>query len=317
MAELTSLNHDGMEYTVCEMCGNAESYPVIGRPDFLLGGEQLFYMVECSACHTLYQNPRPTPESINHYYPSQYQPYTKAVAEERPIQQFFRKYGLRKRVQLAQKYHPQGGHLLDVGCSTGDFIAEVAHDPQWCAIGIEPSFYAIHYAHQRLNLHVAQATLNDAPFANKQFDVITMWDVLEHVHDPMSVLAKSAELLKPQGILIINHPNCDSLDRKLFGKYWAGFELPRHITLFPLDILKKVEQQLKLQLVDHYCLYGSHAATGTSLEFFLLDHLPRSLSKLFHTLWFNPLARLIFTPYFKCVDSFNLGSNITSVFRKN
>jgi 2-polyprenyl-3-methyl-5-hydroxy-6-metoxy-1,4-benzoquinol methylase len=305
-----------MENVACEICGDDRTRPIAARTDLFLGGDTLFYMVECRQCGAVYQTPRPTPEAMGQFYPSTYQQYTPSVQTESWLRRIDRRYGLRKRCTMVTR-HVERGRLLDVGCATGDFLGEMKRQPGWCVMGIEPSEHAARYAQEHLSVPVVNGTLNGAPFADGSFNAITMWDVLEHVYDPRTVIAETARLLCPGGILVVNHPNLRSIDRRIFGRWWLGYELPRHLHLFPASLLSQLMGEHGLEEVEQRCLYGSHAATMTSIKQVaqtvpaLRDHL-----NTLHRVLFSKLVRVACLPYFAAVDRLLLGSNVTAVFRK-
>ncbi len=306
----------GFEQVPCEICGHDERVLVTSRTDLFLGGHDVFYMHKCQKCGVLYQHPRPAPEKINEFYPSDYVAYTPAVRNENKLSRFFRRYGLRKRADLVTTYLSHG-KLLDVGCATGDFLLEMQQKPNWQLTGIEPSQVAAAYVRKNTHIDVIEGFLNNAPFANQSFDAITMWDVIEHVYDPRDVIDKAAKLLRTGGILIVNHPNLDSIDARLFSMAWAGYELPRHLYLFPTDILRNLMAERGLRELKRICLYGSHGAAGTSLTFATAQRFGYGrFSKFIHKLLLSKVARLLFFPYFRVIDHFTLGSNVTVVFQK-
>jgi 2-polyprenyl-3-methyl-5-hydroxy-6-metoxy-1,4-benzoquinol methylase len=308
---------DFFEWVNCEICGSEKHHLVAARTDMFLGGDKLFVMHECEECGAIYQFPRPTPKKMLDFYPPEYQQYTKGLAEEKWLTRLTRSYGLRKRAALVTD-KVQGGAVLDVGCATGDFLSIMNAFSEWHGFGIEPSHSALKYARQEVGLSVVEGVLNVAPFAEKSFDAITMWDVLEHVYHPRQVLLDVARLLKPGGVFVVNHPNTDSIDRKIFGDMWLGYELPRHLYLFPSDLLKDLMAELGFEEVGRRCLYGSHAATFSSLMFLVEQRIknPR-IVWLVRKLVFNIFSRLLLLPYFKVIDSLNWGSNITAVFIKS
>lgn len=304
------------EETACEICNHTESKVVAERFDLLLGGKQIFQMHECLKCGSYYLNPRPTPTKMADFYPSDYQPFTVGVEKESFLNQYFRRYGLRKRFKIVKKYIPKG-RLLDVGCATGDFLSEFKTDENWEGFGIEPSMSAASYAKENIGLEVLASTLNHAPFPDNKFDVLTMWDVLEHVYEPCKVLDEVARLLRPGGIFVVNHPNLDSIDRSIFGRFWAGFELPRHLYLFPTKLLEELMIERGFQQVERLCLYGSHAGTSTSFKFAIQHFTDRKhLEEFFARITLGKLARVLLLPYFKIIDLLKIGSNVTVVFKK-
>jgi SAM-dependent methyltransferase len=84
-------------------------------------------------------------------------------------------------------------------------------------------------AQARCGARVFVGNIVDAPFPTEKFDVITCFDVLEHLYDPLRVMDKVAKWLKPGGIFYVQVPNVDAAEARVFGKYWHGLELPRHL----------------------------------------------------------------------------------------
>jgi 2-polyprenyl-3-methyl-5-hydroxy-6-metoxy-1,4-benzoquinol methylase len=131
------------------------------------------------------------------------------------------------------------GRLLDVGCATGDWV-KAAGEAGFQASGIEISHYAGNIARERgLDVHVG--TLLDAPYGDGEFDVITMWDVIEHVPDPVLEARKLLSLLKPGGAVVMATPNVGSLRARREGANWHGFRVSQeHVLFFTPDTLGKV-----------------------------------------------------------------------------
>lgn len=119
--------------------------------------------------------------------------------------------------------------LLDVGCGSGAFV-ELAQRHGWAAVGLEPDRKAVAFARSR-GLDVHEGTL-ESFVPSTAFDAITLSHVIEHVHDPVSVLNRARTFLKPGGRLWIETPNVDSHGFKVFREDWRGLECPRHLVLF-------------------------------------------------------------------------------------
>lgn len=305
-----------LENTDCEICGSSERTQIVQRRDLFLGGETYYAMYRCRICGAVYQDPRPAQDCFYNFYPSEYPQFTKAVASENIIRRGFRYYGLLKRCAVVTNRIKQG-RILDVGCATGDFLSVMKDQKGWKVVGLEPVHAAARFARIAVNSVIVESTVIHNPFPANQFDAITMWDVLEHLHQPVNVIEECSRLLKTGGLLIINHPNLTSLDRQVFGRYWMGYELPRHLNLFPDDLLRRITGRYGFVEVERRCLYGSHAATATSIglwanEFLGVNGMTRSIK----TLLFSGLLRLLLWPYFKAIDSMRLGSNVMVVFRK-
>jgi SAM-dependent methyltransferase len=227
-----------LEPTPCPMCGASDGAPLVETADQMLPGPERFRLLSCRACGHLYQSPRPSPEAIGAYYPAGYISFQPAVADlPSPLRrlELRRYYATRRRIVERAVAGP--GRILDVGCATGNFL-DAMRAAGWRAQGVEPSVEAAAYARERLGLDVLTGRLEDAALPSGAFDVVTLWDVLEHVHEPRATLAEAARLLRPGGALILGLPNPDSLEARLLGPHWIGWDLPRHLNLFRPALLR-------------------------------------------------------------------------------
>lgn len=308
-----------LEALPCELCGSDERTLIAWHTDLQLGGDIVYTMHTCHGCGAVYQHPRPTPAAMHQHYPPTYQPYRLGVRSDHPLYRPMRRYGLAKRCRAITRHvrSPGPKQLLDIGCATGDFLTEMRRQPGWSVLGLEPGSVAAHYAHTVEELTVVIGTLNYAPWTTASFDALTFWDVLEHVHDPRAVIAAAARLLRPGGVLVINHPNLDSLDRQLFGHFWLGYELPRHLYLFPTQLLRDIMAEHDLYEVERRCLYGSYSAFVSSLVFVLNAYLGIGrISRWTERLLLSMPLRLLAAPLFSWIDHQQRGCNVTVVFQK-
>lgn len=138
------------------------------------------------------------------------------------------------------------GSLLDVGCGSGEFIRRMC-SLGWDAHGVDPDPVAVgHCLNQGLD--VFQGTIADVP-PEPRYDVITLNHVIEHAPDPVSLLLECKRRLVPQtGRLMIMTPNLNSMGHRWFGRYWRGFETPRHLLLFSISSLKELVVKAGLRL---------------------------------------------------------------------
>jgi SAM-dependent methyltransferase len=160
--------------------------------------------------------------------------------------------------------YKQSGALLDLGCSSGAFLESMKGKP-WKLYGIEMSAENAHTAQDRSGAEIFVGDIPDAPFAPGSFDVITCFDVLEHVFDPVVVLRRVAEWLKPGGIFYVLVPNIDSAEARVFRSYWHGLELPRHLSHFSPGSLRSLAAAMGL--VEVSLQTRRNPAVGTSLRY--------------------------------------------------
>jgi 2-polyprenyl-3-methyl-5-hydroxy-6-metoxy-1,4-benzoquinol methylase len=188
--------------------------------------------------------PKPSLEKLPSYYESE--DYISHTDGKRSL--FERMYHLIKNVALKNKVklinvQSGKGKLLDIGAGTGDFLVAAKNDG-WETTGIEPSQKAKTIA---INKGVNFAD-NLSDLANQTFDVITMWHVLEHVPNLDEYILELKRLLKPTGTILIAVPNFKSFDANYYGKFWAAYDVPRHIWHFSKTAIQKLfaEKEMKL-----------------------------------------------------------------------
>lgn len=204
--------------------------------DYLVSGES-FDLVHDTDLDFLKTFPQPQVEELPKYYESQ--EYISHTDEKRglisSLYQLVKKWSLQKKAKLILQQHGDVGSLLDVGAGTGDFL-KVAKEKGWQVHGMEPNKNAAKLALEKgIDL---KASLND--FEGKQFDVVTLWHVLEHIPDLEETILKLAALVKPQGALIIAVPNFKSFDARYYGKFWAAYDVPRHLWHFSKESMKNL-----------------------------------------------------------------------------
>lgn len=304
--------HLVFESTPCDLCGSSRSKPIFEGPDRLLKLPGSFRVVQCVNCGLLRQDPRPTHESMLFYYPPEYEPYSIAIDDELSfIRRLDRRYGMLKRRKAVEKYC-KGGRLLDVGCATGIFLYEMARTGRWEVEGIEPNPEAANYGRNRfgINIHIGDLMTVDLP--NRFYDVITMWNVFEHLHYPMENLKVVARLLKPGGWFIFSIPNLQSLEYRLMGKYWMGWELPRHLYYPTKDHMELMLSRVGLRLREWKCLGGAYFSFLLSLRFWLEEKGRTSIfARLLLSVMGSLAIRIVFSPPFAILTYLNRASIIT------
>jgi 2-polyprenyl-3-methyl-5-hydroxy-6-metoxy-1,4-benzoquinol methylase len=168
----------------------------------------------------------------------------------------------------ALRLYKQSGAVLDLGCSSGSFLESLTSEP-WELYGIEMSSDCARNAEARSGAKVFVGDILDAPFPPESFDVITCFDVLEHLYEPRQVMAKVREWLKPGGIFYVFLPNVDSAEARVFGSYWCGLELPRHLFHFSPPSLKYLAKSQGLEEVS--LVTSRNPSVGYSMRYFFDD----------------------------------------------
>ena len=228
------------QVTSCPACG-ASAWTKSGQvKDYSVSGEW-FELRECSHCHLKMTYPQPSPSYIGRYYASENY-ISHSDTRSGIINKLYhtaRDYMMRRKLRWVEKASGMTkGSLLDVGAGTGHF-ASFMKSNGWTVTAIEPEETARKVALQKLDLVVEPLDkLPDLP--PRSFDVITLWHVLEHVHDPASYLRMFHALLKPEGVLMIAVPNYTSKDASAYGIHWAAYDVPRHLWHFSPDAMQEL-----------------------------------------------------------------------------
>lgn len=255
----------------CPLCASNEREMVhsslTDRIFFCAPGEWTLY--RCLDCEVGYLDPRPSPDTISLAYDSYYthQPAHKKDVEElgliqkvrRSMANGYRNYrfgtqdrpasslGLllmslpkqRMSIDAESRHMPRprpGARLLDIGCGDGSFL-EFAQRAGWSVVGVDFDKKAVDAARSRgLDIRHGGADVIDP---SEQFDGITLSHVIEHVHDPLTLLGLCHRLLKPGGWIWLETPNLNSLGHSYYGPDWRGLEPPRHLVLFTPKSMKQ------------------------------------------------------------------------------
>lgn len=220
----------------CPLCGSGEILDFLRAPDRFHLRRDEYHLLRCSSCSCVWLAGPPKPGEMSFHYSEDYH---KAIVRGGEISASSRWRGHRELISR----HKQGGAILDIGCSSGGFLSTMAGG-RWKLYGIEMEASTAEKAKQRTGAEVFVGDALDAPFPAESFDVITCFDVLEHVYEPRQFLAKVLEWLKPGGILYVKLPNIDSWEAKLLGTYWYGLEMPRHLYHFSPQSLRRLTASL-------------------------------------------------------------------------
>lgn len=277
-----------------------------------------FQVVRCQHCTTFYQWPRLPWDELKGYYEGDYDSYTTAIQDDPSwLRQAIRRVYPIKMRRFVERFC-RSGRLLDVGCGSGLFLEEMQRVGGWELHGLEPTAGAAAYVRQRFHIPIVEQTFEQAAFAPERFDVVTLWNVLEHVESPVLTIRKVWEALKPGGYFIFAIPNYESLSRWLFGHYWFGWELPRHLFIFPQAALIWLLKREGFQPLTSECFMITYAILGHSLEFWQQDWPPmlRPLSRLLTRMYYSPFGRLGIYPVQVLAERFGLTTVRTWAVRK-
>ena len=198
-----------------------------------------FQIAACAACGFVITNPQPSIHEIGTYYPAGY--YGAPGDRRFPLViELMQKALYNQRVRMVERVAgSRRGRVLDVGCGRGLLLAAFRRKG-WEPQGTELSDAAAQYAREVVKVPVEIGSLEEVRFPGNHFDAITMWHVLEHIHDPRMMLIEIRRILKPGGVLMVGVPNFSGLEARCFRDKWFHLDVPRHVTHLTKSKLKQV-----------------------------------------------------------------------------
>jgi 2-polyprenyl-3-methyl-5-hydroxy-6-metoxy-1,4-benzoquinol methylase len=222
----------------CPVCNQEKNKIFLESEDFSLSNEK-FNVVECLTCNFLYTNPRPFEKNLGKYYINE--SYISHTDNKKGLFNFLyqniRQYAIKTKTQLLIKSSQTKKHL-DIGCGTGDFLNSCKNKNIEC-VGIEPSDIARNKGIEKYNLNIKKNT-DLKQFEENSFQSVSMWHVLEHVYEPNQTILDLKKIITANGTLIIAVPNYESLDARIYKKYWAAWDLPIHLNHFSVKSITKL-----------------------------------------------------------------------------
>jgi len=247
----------------CGLCG--------GRERRLKFEDGPFSVVTCSACDLTYVTPRLDPGAlIDNVYNEGY--WTSEAAKERGYTDYrsdeplyLRTY--RRRLKIVRRHFPRPGRVLDVGCAAGYFL-RVMQEAGWSVTGLEPSDAIRPHAARLIGEdNVLAGLLGEADLEPGSFDLVTMWDVIEHIPDPVAAVKEVGSLLAPGGKFLIETQNVDSFAQKVLGKRWQHYKHAEHIYHFNPKTLRNVLQRAEFRILENTpWLGGKYVSLGFIAE---------------------------------------------------
>ena len=239
-----------IHYTLCPVCGSAGISKVFNVKDNTVS-QEYFEIYHCSNCQARFTQNPPAESGIGQYYKSgDYISHTdtsKGLINR--LYRFVRNYSLNQKRKLIEKATGlRNGSLLDVGSGTGHFVAAMQKGG-WQVTGLEPDEGAREVALKQHSIGLLPVTdLFNLP--KNKFNAITLWHVLEHVHELKKYILTFKELLADNGKLFIAVPNYTSYDANVYQEYWAGYDVPRHLYHFTPATIQWLMKEFGFKIVD-------------------------------------------------------------------
>ncbi|OGX24057.1 MAG: hypothetical protein A2Y03_02440 [Omnitrophica WOR_2 bacterium GWF2_38_59] len=277
-----------MKEVSCNYCGSSDYKVIYGEKlsavddswDFTCTNDhhgEHYRVVKCNLCGLFYSSPRPDGKNLEvNYNLVEDSNYKSEIEGRKKTFQRNLKNVLRFKIK---------GDLLDVGCALGVFLAE-AQKKEWSVSGIEPSEWCVNQCRELFDLQdVVVGTYRNLSCFGRKFDLVTMWDVLEHLDDPLVALKNCADVLNEDGILAFSTVNIGSIYAKILGKRWPWL-MKMHIYYFDKKTIRQYLKKIGFEILE--IRQYKHTISAD----YLLYKLKRINKILYYTVVF--IKRIIF-----------------------
>lgn len=244
---------DACNYKVnsCPTCGNTNSNDLFRKNSGLYA--------YCQSCEHVFLKTSLKPELLLEFYTNYPTSSLDWHVNENDFYQRIYASGLEMISSISDQ-----NKILDIGCSSGFFLS-IAKDKGFISSGIEPNYLESSYA-KNAGINIIGSTINDIP-KTQIFDVITMWDVLEHIDSPINYLKQLTRLLTPGGIVFVQVPTCDSLAARILRSECNMFDGIEHLTLFSSLSLDKAFTEAGFTLASKKTVISEQFAISNYLNY--------------------------------------------------
>lgn len=235
--------------TYCPVCGSDKLSHILKTIDYTVSHEE-FSLSECEQCSVRFTVNAPSTLNIGKYYQSeQYISHTNSKRGLfNKIYQLVRNYSLVSKRSLVCKHaNKKSGIVLDYGCGTGSFLNEMKSNG-WTIKGIEPDSGAAQKAQMLTGTEIGDPSSLDS-LENNSVDVITLWHVLEHVHELHPTIKMLKQKVRTDGVVFVAVPNYQSFDATYYDRFWAAYDVPRHLYHFSKKSMATLMEANGLKIV--------------------------------------------------------------------
>lgn len=237
-----------IHYTHCPVCNSTQIDPLLTVKDHSVSKEE-FVVWQCRDCSLRFTQDVPDEDNIGPYYQSpdyiSHSNTDKGLLNR--LYQRVRKYTLQQKRSLIVSYTKEQGRVLDIGAGIGAFLS-VMKESGWVTKGIEPDVGARKNAEQLFGVNIDEPSMLFS-LQKGHYDAITLWHVLEHVHQLHPYMERLRDLLSPNGKIFIAVPNYTAVDSEAYRNYWAAYDVPRHLYHFSPRSIERLVHQHGLKVV--------------------------------------------------------------------
>jgi SAM-dependent methyltransferase len=270
----------------CAACGSRASVRAFEASDWYLGRVPgPFVYRRCMDCGSVFLDPQPDDATLAAAYAEEYGPFQQTGSAIARLGEHLAQREADRLVELADRTTP----LLDVGCGTGAFLVRMRRAGWQGPIhALEPDPAAAAITRERLRIPVTEGTLEDVELPSGSAGTIVMRHVIEHLRNPAAALERMASTLSPGGVLYVATPDARALAASVFGRFWHGYDPPRHLFAFTSEGIRRLLARTGFATIAERWQFSPQMWTGSLRHTLNRGHRRRWAALLSHDL--NPLA---------------------------
>jgi SAM-dependent methyltransferase len=253
-----------MNSTTCPIC-KSEVVPKENIFPSSVEANKTYTYLHFPCCNFYKQEPFLSESEMSRLYENEY-----AVFNQKGVFKILMDRISRRRAKRFRQ-HIKNMDVLEIGSGTGEFLNYCRSFQPGSVLGVETSEYASRIAKEKYNVDIINSSIEGFSTV-KKFDAIFMFHVIEHVQDPKNIISTLKILLKPNGVLIMETPNCESFEKKFYREYWAGWSVPFHTFIFSPKALTDISNDCGLQV--KWVHYSFSSNTYSKLISYLAHHRP-------------------------------------------
>lgn len=296
-----------MNGQTCVLCGCQKFRPYLNDLlDYEYRVKGSFNLIKCESCGLVRQANISSYSDLMEFYPPDYhahQPAGKGLLSSLKRRLYLR------RVRRIKKL-VGGGKVLDVGCGNCSLLSALRELGGFELHGLDIKRLGVDYA--GMGISFREGHLEDIGFEKDRFDLLSMDNVVEHVPDPDVFFKKAGEVIRPGGWIVGTTPNVDSVEARLYGKYWGPYHMPRHTYLFGPETLKAMLEKHGFYSVR----FPLNAVSGCGIS--IQNYLRRNKDKIhpYEKAWYVPYLSLLTAPASYLLSLTELNSTLDFMARK-
>lgn len=288
----------------CFYCGENNSSNISLVKDYCLETcNNLFQYVQCKICQNIYLKNRPLLKYLNKIYPQNYSTYDYEKYLGIFVN-FFRNKFQEKKIKIINSHLKDDDIVIDIGSGGGDFlkIFRKLSKKKLIFYGLDFSDHA-YRALLKNNINPIKKRFEDLDENDfSEVGAITMFQMIEHVDDPLKNIKKTLKILRKGGIFVIETPNINSWDYKIFkDNFWAGWHAPRHWNILENKFLVKILKEEKFEIVSNACIANPYAWLHSFQYLLKYKYKLESISKIFD------VNNFLMLTFFTLLDIFQIG----------